>query len=133
MSFGLNKCATTSAMKGNFVERSDVALADDFTIQALDVLDFYEYLGMFENEAIIVSIVTSIYKKRVKKALKLALNGRNVIMAINTWALLSIQYIVGVVKWTQAEIRALDVSTRKLLALYKCFSINDDIQTLHVP
>ena len=84
MSFGLNKCATTSAMKGNFVERSDVALANDFTIQAIDVLDFYEYLGMFENEAIIVSIVTSIYKKRVKKALKSALNGRNVIMAINT-------------------------------------------------
>ena len=108
-----------------------------YTIQALDVLDSYKYLGMFENEVIkdskIKSIATSVYKKRVRKILRSALNGRNVIMAINTWVIPLIRYTVGVVKWTQAEIRALDVSTRKLLTLYKCFSINDDIHRLYVP
>ena len=59
-------------------------------------------------------------------------NGRNVIMAINTWTILLIRYTAGVVKWAQAEIKALDVSTRKLLALYKCFSINDDVYRLYV-
>ena len=42
MSFGLNKCTTTSVMRGKLVESSNVALADNATIQALDVLDFYK-------------------------------------------------------------------------------------------
>ena len=76
MNFGLNKCATTSVMRGKLVEYSDMALSDDVTIQALDVLDFYKYLGMFENEVIkdskIKSIATSVYKKRVRKIFKVS-------------------------------------------------------------
>ena len=58
-------------MRGKLVESSDMALSDDVTIQALDVLDFYKYLGMFENEVIkdskIKSVATSVYEKRVRK------------------------------------------------------------------
>ena len=74
MGFGLNKCATTLVMRSKLVESSDVTLRDDVTIQALDVLDFYKYLGIFENELIkdskLKSIATSVYKKRVRKILK---------------------------------------------------------------
>ena len=54
------------------------------------------------------------------------------IVAINTWAVPLVRYTVGVVKWTQAEMKALDVSTRKLLAMHKCFKVNDDIHRLYV-
>jgi len=137
MTFGLNKCATASVVRGKLVESNDVSLDVDVTIPALDVLDSYKYLGLFENEVIkdskIKLLVTSNYKKRVRKILKSALNGRNVIIAINTWAIPLIRYTAGIVKWTQAEIKALDVSTRKLMTLHKCFSINDDIHRLYVP
>ena len=39
---------------------------------------------------------------------------------------------MGIVKWTQEEMRTLDVSTRKLLLMYKCFNVNDDIHRLYV-
>lgn len=68
-----------------------MALTNDATIQAFDVLDFYKYLEMFENEVIkgsnIKSISTSAYKKRLRKILKSVLNGRIVIMVINTWVI----------------------------------------------
>jgi len=137
MTFGLNKCATASVVRGKFVESNDVTLDSDVMIPALDVLDFYKYLGLFENEVIkdskIKSVITSNYKKKIRKVLKSALNGRNVIIAINTWAIPLIRYTAGIVRWTQAEIKALNVSTRKLLTLHKCFSITDDIHRLYVP
>ena len=55
------------------------------------------------------------------------------IVAINTWAVPLIRYTAGVVKWTQAGMEALDVSTRKLLAMHKCFNVNDNIHRLYVP
>ena len=64
--------------------------------------------------------MTTNYKKRIRKVLKSSLNGSNVIVAINTWAVPLICYTAGVEKWTQAEMKALDISTRKLLAMYKC-------------
>ena len=70
MTFRLHKCATASVMRDKLVESNDVNLDDDVTIQALDVLDSYKYLGMFENEVIkdskIKSRVTSNYKKSQK-------------------------------------------------------------------
>jgi len=49
MTFGLNKCATASVVRGKLVESNDVNLDVDVTISALDVLDSYKYLGLFEN------------------------------------------------------------------------------------
>ena len=137
MSFGLNKCATTSVVRGKLTESSNIALPDDVTIKGLDVFESYKYLGVFENNVIkdskIKSVVITNYKKRVRKTLKSALNGKNIIIAINTWAIPLVRYTAGIVKWTQAEVRSLDVSTRKLLTMYKCFSKTDDVHRLYVP
>jgi len=42
-------------------------------------------------------------------------------------------YTAGIVKWTQAEIIALNVSTRKLLTLHKYFSMTNDLHRLYAP
>ena len=73
------------------------------------------------------------YRQRTRKVLQSSLNGKNVITAINTWAILLICYTTGIVRWTQTELRTLDISTQKLMALYKCFNINDDVHRLYVP
>ena len=42
------------------------------------------------------------------------------------------RYSGGVIKWFQVELKQLDSGTRKLLALYKYFNFNDDIDRLYV-
>ena len=49
MNFGLDKCATTSVVRGKLVESNHVILTKDITIPALDIFDSYKYLGMFKN------------------------------------------------------------------------------------
>ena len=73
------------------------------------------------------------YRQRTQKFLQSSLNGKNVVTAINTWAIPLIRYTAGVVRWTQTELRTLDASTGKLMALYKCFNISDDVHRLYVP
>jgi len=101
------------------------------SIKALDVFESYKYL---ENNVIkdskIKSAVITNYKKRVRKILK---SGKNIIIAINTWAIPLVRYTAGIVKWTQAEVRSLDVSTRKLLTMHKCFSKSDNVHRLYFP
>ena len=137
MNFGLDNCATTSVVRSKSVESNNVILTNDITIPTLDIFDFYNYLGMFENaiteDSLIKNKVTTNYKKRIRNTLKSSLNGSNVIVAVNTWAVPLLHYTAGVVKWTQAQMKALDVSTRKLLAMHKCFNVNDDIHRLYVP
>ena len=49
------------------------------------------------------------------------------------WAIPLVRYTAGLIKWTQTGIRTLDISTRKLLTLYKCFDMKDDVNRLYVP
>ena len=97
----------------------------------------YKYLGVFELDQIkekhMKEIITSTYSKRIRTLLNSALNGQNLTLAINMWALPLICYTAGIIKWSLCELKQLDISTRKLLALYKCFSVNDDVDRLYVP
>ena len=49
------------------------------------------------------------------------------------WAIPLVRYTAGLIMWTHAEIRTLVTSTRKLLTLYKCFGMKDDVDRLYVP
>ena len=137
MNFGIDKCATTSIVKGKLTSCEDIAVSADTIIPSLNTYDSYKYLGVFENdkfkEGLVKEIIVSSYKKRIKKLLKSSLNGCNLISAINLWAIPLVRYTAGLIKWTQTEIRTLDVSTRKLLTLYKCFGMKDDVDRLYVP
>ena len=78
-------------------------------------------------------IIIAKYRKRVHKLLKSALNGQNIISEVNMWAMPLMRYSGGVIQWSQVELKQLDIGTRKLLVLYKCFNFNDDIDRLYVP
>jgi len=125
MNFGVNKCATASLIKGKLGGCEGIVVTTDTIIPALNTLDSYKYL--------VKDLIVSSYKKRIKKLLKSSLNARNLIVAINVWAIPLVRYTAGLIKWTQAEVRALDISTRMMLNMYKCFSMKDDIDRLYVP
>ena len=93
-----------------------------------------EYLGVFENVWLrtprLSQYSSPITKESERKILKSVLNRKNIIITINTSAIPLLCYTTGVVKETQAEMRSLDVSTRKLSTMYNCFSKTDDVHEL---
>ena len=135
MKFGIDKCATASLTRGKLSVCDDLAVSEDTVIPALNSFDSYKYLGVFEldqfKEKRMKEIIVSSYRRRIRKLLKSALNGQNLILAINMWALPLIRYTAGIIKWSLCELKQLDISTRKLLALYRCFNTNDDVNRLY--
>ena len=58
------------------------------------------------------------YTRRVKKVLQSALDGKNCIQAINTWAVPVVRYEAGIVNWTSMELKEMDRKMRKLMTLH---------------
>ena len=68
------------------------------------------------------------YKRRVKLILSSKLDGRNKVMAVNTWAVAMLRYGAGVLKWTTEE---LDGKTGKVMTMYGALHRKSDIYSLH--
>ena len=53
------------------------------------------------------------YMKRVKLVAKSKLYGGNFIKAINAWAIGVVKHSAGILDWSDRELKAMDVKTRK--------------------
>ena len=53
------------------------------------------------------------YFRRAKLILKSKLNGRNKIMALNTWTVSIMKYGAGILKWNKNELQEIDRQNRK--------------------
>ena len=80
------------------------------------------------NEAL-----TSEYFHRVKKVLKSKLNGRNTILALNTWAVPVQRYGAGIVNWSKAELENMDRKTRKRMTIYGMLHPRANVDRLYLP
>ena len=73
------------------------------SIQELENEATYKYLGLNESDSIshtaMKENLEKEYQTRVRKVLKSDLNSSNKIKAINTWAMPSLTYGYGVIKW----------------------------------
>ena len=72
------------------------------------------------------------YLTRVRKVLKSDLNSSNKIKAINTWAMPSLTYGYGVIKWSITDLETIDTRTRKLLTMNSMFHKKSDITRLYM-
>ena len=62
--------------------------------------------------------VSKKYIKKLRKVLKLKLNGGNLVSGVNTWAVSLLRYLAAFVSWRKSELQAIDRKTRKLLTIY---------------
>ena len=69
------------------------------------------------------------YERRLRLVLKSKLNSRNRIMAMNTWAVALLRYEAGILKWSKAEVAAMDCKTRKLMTMCGAFHPKSDIHS----
>ena len=72
------------------------------------------------------------YFRRAKLILKSKPNGRNKIMALNTWAVSILRYGAGILKWNKNELQKMDRKTRKFMTMNKELHPRSDVAWLYV-
>ena len=77
--------------------------------------------------------VSKKYIKKLRKVLKLKLNGGNLVSGVNTWAVSLLRYLAAFVSWRKSELQAIDRKTRKLFTIYGALHPKSDVDRLHIP
>ena len=137
MEFGITKCAAMMMKKGKIQESAGIILPDGQMMAGLKSTDSYKYLGMLQADTIkqteMKHKVKQEYIKRVRKVLSSDLDAGNTVMAINVWAITAFRYSAGILDWTKAELKEIDIKTRKLLTIYKAHHPKASVARLYLP
>ena len=72
------------------------------------------------------------YLRRLRLILRSKLNGRNNIMAVNTWAVSVMRYGAGILKWNADELKRLDRKIRKFIKLHGMLYPKSDIDRVYL-
>ena len=122
MEFGLSKCGVLIMKRGKVVESDGLCMPDGTMIMRNIEEGGYKYPGILEADGIkhdeMKEQLKKEYIRRVRNVLKLKLNGRNIISAINSRAVSIVRYGAGIIKWTKNELEELDRKTKKLMSMY---------------
>ena len=125
MSFGIGKCAHIGIRRGNVSESDGVKLPSGDVIRSLSYGETYKYLDVMEscsiNHGLVREKVASEYKRRLKLILSSQLCK---FRAINTFVLPVFRYSAGTVQWPVNILKAMDRHTRKLLTLFRGYTLN---------
>lgn len=134
MTFGYNKCAKVIINKGKTVKSSET---DNIKIKQLEDTEKYKYLGfdqyLTKNTKEIRTETEEKLMRRVNKILSSELNGRNMIKAINTWAIPVITYSFGVINWSNTEIERINRRIRTSMTKHRIHHTNASTTRLYLP
>ena len=112
MEFRLDKCGILVIRKGVKVRSVGIELPDGEVIKELDEKG-YKYLGILQNDMVMETQmkgkVKGEYFRILKLLLKSKLYSRNLIKAINAWAVAVVRYSASVVGWTAKELKEIDI------------------------
>ena len=135
MGFGIKKCGVLALKRGTVVSSEGVEMPDGERIKEVEK-NGYRYLRILDYNKIKESKMKENFRRehlrRTKLIMKSRLNGRNKIIAINTWALSSMRYGAGIVKWTKNELHEIDRKTRNVLTLNNELHPRSDVDRLYV-
>ena len=95
----------------------------------------YTYLGILETDKIKEKEMKGKFSKRVSVRvliLRSKLNGRNKIMAVNTWAVSVMTYVAGILKWNTNELKSLDRRTRKFMTMHETLYPKKDVDRVYL-
>ena len=72
------------------------------------------------------------YFRSTKLNLESKLNGRNKIIALNTWAVSILWYGAGILKWNKSKLQKMDRQTRKFMTMNKELHRKSDVAWFYV-
>lgn len=126
MEFGVAKCGMLVMKRGKVVECEGIVLPGSEVVKVIEV-EGYRYLGILEKDDIMVvrmkEKVMGEYYRRLRLILKSKLNGRNMIMGINMWAVGVVRYGGGIIDWRQDELQKMDRKIRKIMTMHGLYTL----------
>ena len=112
-------------------------MPDGKVIKSLQEGESYKYLGILEADEFLEEKVklnvSKEYIRRIKKVLKLKLNGRNLVHGVNTSAVSLLTYSAAFVSSRKSELQAIDRKTRKLFTIYGELHPKSDADSVYIP
>ena len=106
MEFAIEKCAILVMEKGKIVRSVGIELLDGKFIKSLQEGESYKYLRILEADEFLEEKmklnVSKEYISRIRKVLKLKLNGGNLVHGVNTWAVSLLGYSAAFVSWRKS-------------------------------
>ena len=73
------------------------------------------------------------YYKRVRAVLKSKLNGGNVINVINTWVVVTVRYVAGIINLNKGQLDKIVQQTGKLLNMHRGLHPHSFFDRLYIP
>ena len=96
----------------------------------------YKCLGVLELDEIMFDEmkrkVKEEYQKRIALLMKTDLNGKNLFLALNTWAITVIRYSAAFLDWTKEETKELDRWTRKQLIAGRALHPKSNVMRIYI-
>ena len=111
MQFGIKKCGVLVTERGKVIRTDGIRLPDGYTYLWILVTDKIKEKEMKEK-------FRKKYLRMSRLILKSKLNGRNKIMAVNTWTVSLMRYGAGVLTWNSDGLKSLDRRTRKFMTMH---------------
>ena len=137
MSFGIDKCATVHISRGKFTTGENYHLSNESFIKCLESDENYKYLGFLQNHNFdhphLKNCFQDKYEKRLVSLLKTHLNAKNLITAINTWAVSVLTYTFGIVNWSQTDLDTMNRKTRTLMTKFRKHHAKGCVDRLYLP
>ena len=134
MEFGIKKCGVIIMNRGKVKSTDGIELPSGKKITEIE--SGYKHLGILEYDRVkeqeMKDKFRNEYFRRPKLILKSKLNGRNKIMARNTWAVSILRYGAGILKWNKNKLQEMDRKTRKLMIMNKELHPRSDVARLYV-
>jgi hypothetical protein len=118
------KCAMAAMCKGKLSSRAVRPTPETELLSQFPLLrnshELTKYLGVLQNgthkDQANREKIAALMVDRVKQVTKLKGNSQQIISATNGWALGPFKYSIGIVAWSNNQLKRLDLTVRKLLA-----------------
>lgn len=138
MKFGLDKCRISCMSKGEWVEHPGYEVnKQQGTIKGMAEEEKYKYLGYLQSRGIddklAKEMMSNNYILRVRAILKTELSARNKAKAVNIYATSVLTYSFGILKWTDTELKNLDIKTRKEFCKARAHHPHSSMERFHMP
>ena len=135
MEFSIKECGVIIMNRGKVKSTYGIELPSGEKIREIEE-DGYKYLGILEYGRVKEQEMKDKFRNEYFRGAKLILNskpnGRNKIMALNTWAVSILRYGPGIFKWNKNELQEMDRKIRKFMTMNKELYPRSDVARLHV-
>lgn len=136
MTFGVDKCQVVSIIKGKLSHGDPTSLDENTEISPMEDTP-YKYLGMLQSNRIehaqIKEDLTRKFEMKLNSLLKTKLNASNLTKAINSYAIPTLEYSFGIIKWTTTELENINRLIRTRMNKFRMHHLRASTERVTMP